>query len=670
MSSQGVKRRSSSSSSSSASHGTFNKRQRSSSSSNNTRQLTVLNTPKNRSLPTVRPQSNLIARMVSAASSILSSISSTSTLRGDEPTRSSSSSSRPTDTNGQLSFSDLQSHPGGSLAMLKAADDERSDRSVEPNADNQPGSTAAAPIDFTGDDEEDKDDETQSISIDTSRSPQPTAGPSRQPLFSPTSLLFTEKLSGSQPGSNINPFGLPTPPESQELIKPSASTSSKVYQKLPARPDVRNIVQTPRKKGWELPDLSRSSSPTSSSSSSKRSAITRTGKRSKKHRSNMRSAVEIDRKRISHMVTNVQRKGEREGNTKVAAAALRVKKMLSGHGAGDRPGLTFEKARRTLVTAGLNDKDTYAAMLGGRRPVTLEEKTTKKTSVFQVLEKQKVSKTAQEAAKKESAFDLSEIIRAIRDEQAAKDEEIAQKLKPRVPTSLAPEQEAKVNQHLGNPQFKASIKTAEVSGNSLRRLRPSTWLDDEVMNFYCAMMTERAAADGKKKVHNMNSFFFAKLETTGYQSVRRWTKKVDIFALDYFVFPINITNMHWTACAVNFEKKRIEYYDSMGDGGGQRRNVFKRVREYLQAEHKEKKGTTFDLSGWTDEFNENTPQQDNGSDCGVFSCQTLEMICRGRDLVSNGFEFTANNMAFFRRLMVYEIGEKTLFKRTWGSPAV
>ena len=61
---------------------------------------------------------------------------------------------------------------------------------------------------------------------------------------------------------------------------------------------------------------------------------------------------------------------------------------------------------------------------------------------------------------------------------------------------------------------------------------------------------------------------------------------------------------------------------------------------------------------------QDTPQQNNGSDCGVFSCQTLEAIARGKDLVvRNEWDFGADNMLYFRHLMVYEIAEGTLVKR-------
>lgn len=64
-----------------------------------------------------------------------------------------------------------------------------------------------------------------------------------------------------------------------------------------------------------------------------------------------------------------------------------------------------------------------------------------------------------------------------------------------------------------------------------------------------------------------------------------------------------------------------------------------------------------------------SPQQNNGSDCGVFTCQTLEHISRGRDLATEGgFEFTAENMPFIRRMMIWEIGRGGLMER-WVLPS-
>jgi Ulp1 family protease len=51
-------------------------------------------------------------------------------------------------------------------------------------------------------------------------------------------------------------------------------------------------------------------------------------------------------------------------------------------------------------------------------------------------------------------------------------------------------------------------------------------------------------------------------------TARVLTYQVDLFDQDMFVFPINVQGLHWTAGVVDLRKKRIEYYDSMGDFGG------------------------------------------------------------------------------------------------------
>lgn len=50
--------------------------------------------------------------------------------------------------------------------------------------------------------------------------------------------------------------------------------------------------------------------------------------------------------------------------------------------------------------------------------------------------------------------------------------------------------------------------------------------------------------------------------------------KVDLFVKTVILFPINLGNSHWTAAAIDLEKKRFEYYDSMGDYGHLRSRIF------------------------------------------------------------------------------------------------
>ena len=127
----------------------------------------------------------------------------------------------------------------------------------------------------------------------------------------------------------------------------------------------------------------------------------------------------------------------------------------------------------------------------------------------------------------------------------------------------------------------------------------------------------------------------------------------DLFSKDVVLIPVNHNNSHWTGAAINFRKKSIESYDSMGMDRAQ---VYKLLRGYLDAEHRNKKKKPFDFTGWVDWTLEDKPQQENGYDCGVFTCQFLESLSRGEEQ----FAFTQANMPYLRRKMVWEIGHVQL----------
>lgn len=85
-----------------------------------------------------------------------------------------------------------------------------------------------------------------------------------------------------------------------------------------------------------------------------------------------------------------------------------------------------------------------------------------------------------------------------------------------------------VKRTLSNPGFKSKCDREEVSSRDLQFLGPGKWLNDEIINFYGALLMERAEKEGKRKVHFFNSFFFSKMAKDGYEKskIGRWTKKV------------------------------------------------------------------------------------------------------------------------------------------------
>lgn len=163
----------------------------------------------------------------------------------------------------------------------------------------------------------------------------------------------------------------------------------------------------------------------------------------------------------------------------------------------------------------------------------------------------------------------------------------------------------------------ARVGKGEVTSKDIGRMGPGQWLNDEIINYWGALLQDRAdrakaeasnpattGGKGKGKaaavedpedpgrfghppplhdIHFFNTFFYAKVQQ-GYDKSRlkTWTKRVrlrcadrsvdyaeadllqvDLFSKDVILIPINQGNSHWTSAAINFKKKRFECYDSL-----------------------------------------------------------------------------------------------------------
>jgi sentrin-specific protease 1 len=68
-----------------------------------------------------------------------------------------------------------------------------------------------------------------------------------------------------------------------------------------------------------------------------------------------------------------------------------------------------------------------------------------------------------------------------------------------------------------------------VSYTDIYRLYPETWLNDEIVNFYFELLSDRASkTKGMPSLHCFNTFFCSTLRDQGYARVKRWTKRVKI----------------------------------------------------------------------------------------------------------------------------------------------
>ncbi|XP_031700865.1 sentrin-specific protease 1 [Anarrhichthys ocellatus] len=221
--------------------------------------------------------------------------------------------------------------------------------------------------------------------------------------------------------------------------------------------------------------------------------------------------------------------------------------------------------------------------------------------------------------------------------------------KPEFP-EFTEEMEAEVNKGLrgGNHEVLSEGFGLSLTRKDLQTLSNLNWLNDEVINFYMNLLVERSKDPGLPSVNTFNTFFYPKLRSSGYPAVRRWTKKMDIFSKDVLLVPVHL-GVHWCLSVVDFRKKAVIYFDSMG---GNNDEACRMLFNYLQQESKDKKGKELNTVGWTlhSKKRNEIPQQMNGSDCGMFTCKYADYITKDKPIT-----FTQRHMPYFRKRMVWEI---------------
>ncbi|XP_074490974.1 uncharacterized protein LOC141767510 [Sebastes fasciatus] len=170
-------------------------------------------------------------------------------------------------------------------------------------------------------------------------------------------------------------------------------------------------------------------------------------------------------------------------------------------------------------------------------------------------------------------------------------------------------------------RYRAALASAPIAGfmlsynkhtlglEDLGTLEEQNWLNDQIINMYGELIMEAT----QQKVHFFNSFFHKQLVAKGYEGVKRWTKKVDLFSKWLLLFPIHL-EIHWSLITVTMATKTISYYDSQGIVF---RHTTDNIMKYLQSEAREKQQTAFQ-KGWKITIIKGIPQQKNDSDCGVF----------------------------------------------------
>mmetsp|Transcript_31323 Transcript_31323/g.57426 ORF Transcript_31323/g.57426 Transcript_31323/m.57426 type:complete len:408 (-) Transcript_31323:23-1246(-) len=222
------------------------------------------------------------------------------------------------------------------------------------------------------------------------------------------------------------------------------------------------------------------------------------------------------------------------------------------------------------------------------------------------------------------------------------------------PPPLTAEEKASAAEALdnGDPQEVVVSKfSVDLTRSQLSCLAPCSWLNDEVVNFYCKLLQERCdQAHTGPSCWFTNTFFWPKLagqdgKTYSYKDVKRWTirAKVDIFQKDYVIFPMNMNrNDHWATGVINLRDKCFHYLDSLNLSPP--KSFVNFLQQYLNDEHQSKHSSALSGAGSWTRVELEVPQQTNGYDCGVFTCCVAESLSSGR----RDFDFSQDDMDMMR----------------------
>ena len=72
------------------------------------------------------------------------------------------------------------------------------------------------------------------------------------------------------------------------------------------------------------------------------------------------------------------------------------------------------------------------------------------------------------------------------------------------------------------------------------------------------LVMERSKSGSMPKVYSFNTFFYPKLMSGGHSALKRWTRKVDLFAHDVILIPVHL-GMHWCLAVALVPERQVRF---------------------------------------------------------------------------------------------------------------
>ena len=202
---------------------------------------------------------------------------------------------------------------------------------------------------------------------------------------------------------------------------------------------------------------------------------------------------------------------------------------------------------------------------------------------------------------------------------------------------------------------KYNIKITKKDLNTLWTLSGNckAWLNDNIIEFYLNMIVSQTF----EILYAYNTRFLAKYLDEGYKSVKRWTRKINLFSNDLVFIPYNLYGVHWCLFTIDFRKKIISFYDSMGS---KQNGILMSLLEYLKEEYLDKKKAVLDISEYKTFNVKDIPRQglveEDKWNCGIFTLKYALYLSKQAPMT-----FSQELMPYFRQKMVFEISKNILY---------
>lgn len=181
-----------------------------------------------------------------------------------------------------------------------------------------------------------------------------------------------------------------------------------------------------------------------------------------------------------------------------------------------------------------------------------------------------------------------------------------------------------------------TVITGDVRRRDLRKLQDGEWLNGEIINAYMGLMRaqDRTSYYAKtfvvQQLLQLKSGDAAQRGKYSYANAKSLINRIDLAIYRRLYFPININNQHWTLVVVDLQsddRVTLRYYDSMGSPG---HGYLDTIERLLQDNWRDMRQTD-ELPRWLQQCprilgSRDTPQQENGCDCGVFVTCTVDHL--------------------------------------------